>query len=502
MFIESKLFKAVLSFSLRVILAFILFIIPFIFLGVGNITAFIWIIGIEYGCNLIAFILSISYQRSEAQSKISWTILFILVPGGGAFIYFSGGMVPFWRKRKIKETELLENGLHNQINYAKNDKQLNKLFVDNYLIQNKPITYNNKIDFIFQGRNKFLQLFADLEKAESFINIQYFIMNDGIIFKQLEKILIKKQAEGVKIRILTDQLGSIATDDKTYDNLQAHGIKFAQFNPVRLAIVTGYANYRSHNKFVIIDNKIAYFGGLNIGDEYVGIVPKYGTWFDTHLRAEGDIVDQMNRQFQLQWRFTTGEVIINQEQNYPVLNETLPIQLFTDGPQYNHSTMLDNFITLLAGAKDKVIISSPYLVFPSFVLKAFDEAIKRGVKIEIITIGLADKNTAYLASKYYAERLVRRGVKVYRMENIFNHSKFFLFDQEMAIVGTSNLDYRALYLHFETDLLIEDISTVNRLTEVFEEWKTLSYELTNSSKNWNIFDRISFVFWKLFSPIL
>ncbi len=479
-----------------------LFVLPFIFLGLGKQTIAFSLLGLEYGCNLIALVLSISYRRSEIQSKISWVVLFLIFPGGGALIYFSGGMVPLWRKNKLKKTELLESEIHNQIVYAKNNRKINQLFFENLSFQNKPITYNNELKFLFQGRNKFSQLLIDLETAKKFINIQYFIINDGIIFKKIEEVLLKKKKEGVEIRILTDQLGSIATSDKTYKNLQDHGIKFAQFNPIRVTITSGYANYRSHNKFVVIDNKIAFFGGLNIGDEYAGIVPKYGTWFDTHLRVEGDIVDQMNRQFQLQWRFTTGEIITNQEQNFPLISKILPLQLFTDGPKYEKSTMLDNFLTLLANSKNKVLISSPYLVFPSVILNAFEAAIKRGVQVEIITIGLADKKTAYYASKYFAERLVRRGVKVYRMENIFNHSKFFLFDQEMAIVGTSNLDYRALYLHFESNLLIEDITAVNELKVVFEEWKKLSYEVTGNSKNWNLFDLLCFTFWKLFSPML
>ncbi len=460
-----------------------------------------------YFINLICFLIVLNYKRSDIQSKISWSILLLFLPGAGALLYYVGGYAPIRRKRSLKKISNLENGL---FKISDSDKELFKnyhpLFKENFVYQQKPITIGNQIRSLNNGGETFKQIIKDLEKADKFINLQYFIINDGIIWKKIEAILIKKHKEGVKVRVAVDWIGCIQTKNKTFRGLKKSGIDFIQFNKPPLLFWNGALNWRNHNKFLIIDNKVAYFGGLNIGDDYASLYAKYGIWFDLQFKVQGPIVDQINKQFIIEWKKATHKDISDDAtmniKHLKNANWEDPIQLFNDGPQYNETTFLNNLISLIKNSKKSISIITPYVIIPNKLELALEDAINRGVEIRLITIGRADKKIAYNIGKLYVERLVERGVKVFRMENAFIHSRIFVFDDKLSIVGTSNLDYRAIYLHFETNFLVESISFNDKLTKIFNSYIENCYIENIQESNWGFFKIFCWKIAKILSPIL
>lgn len=410
------------------------------------------------------------YKRSDFQTKLSWTFL-LLFPATW-FFYLRGGYILWWNREKIKKSFLLENSL----------------------ISSK--SNNSKIKIFYESKEKFDSLINDLKRAKEFINFQYFIINNGIAWNKIKPILIERKKAGVEIRILIDDVGNVQTAKSSYKELLDIGIPIIRFNEVKWWKITGIANYRSHNKFVVIDNKVGYMGGTNIGDDYLSLYPKYGYWIDLHLRAEGEIVYDFNSQFITQWFLETGETIA-QEKKYPVETQ-LDIHMYSDGPQYDQSIFLNHLLKKIKLAKTKIKIVTPYFIIPNVLMNELRKAVKRGVNVEIITAGRADKITAFWMSFYYSDIAISNGIKIYRMNNIFIHSKFNLID-DTVILGTSNLDYRAFYFHYENNCIIKDSFICEQLNDFFEKYKENATLMINSSINWNISKKLKNIFVRLVS---
>ncbi len=459
-------------------------ITPFLFLP-ENFDFFLIIYGIYYFLNLIFLIDVYRNKRSDRQSKISWTVI-LLLPLPMFFFYILSAKLFFYQKKIITKSLPLENVENTEINI-----------------------FQEKIDILVTGTEKFTDLIHELEHAKESIDIEYFIINNGIIWNKIKTILLNKAEENVKIRILTDYMGNIQTNDSSYKELRNHkNISFVIFNKVNPLFSTGFDNLRNHNKVVIIDNNIAYFGGLNLGDDYAHMYSKYGYWYDLHYKTFGALTLEIKKKFLFDWnRFSNEsfsleneeEKLLKKKKTLKVNSDIKPyeINFISDGYDQQNPNFLLTFIHEVDNAKETIKIISPYLVFPKNLMDAFKRAIKRGVKIEIITTGIADKKTAYFVSHYYANELIDNGIVVYRANNFFVHGKQYIFDNKNIIIGTSNLDYRALFLHFEYNFLIKKNQSFidENLIRVWEP--LLKYSLIEAKTNHK---RLRFLI-KFISPI-
>ncbi|BDV02144.1 MAG: cardiolipin synthase [Candidatus Hepatoplasma vulgare] len=450
---------------------------------------------------LAAFFLYDLYSKNHTskQSKITWTIVLIFIPFFGVLFYYLAGYTNFKIKKKLKKLFILESEIAEGNSYSEPKEIILPFVNENLNFQNRKIITNSDFIIYNNGSKKFNALINDFKNAKSFINIQYFIINNGIVWKKIEEILLKKAKEGIKINILTDYFGSVQTKDSTFDLIRKEkNIKFKIVNPTKTFLSGGHLNFRAHNKFVIIDNKIVYFGGMNLGDDYVNLYPKYGAWLDLQIAFKGEIVNEMNNHFINQWYFWTGEKL--EKAKLTKVKRETNIQFFSDGPNFEESSFLNYFLKLIKISKKQIKIVTPYVVFPREIFDELRKAKKRGVEIELITAGRADKKTAYEIGKIHLRRLLNIGVKVYRMDNMFIHSKFFLFDDNNLITGTTNLDYRAIYLHFESNLFIHDENIYSSLNNVFNLYKEHAMKIEIHEYN-NIFYSLKAPIYYFLSPM-
>jgi len=263
--------------------------------------------------------------------------------------------------------------------------------------------------------------------------------------------------------------------------------------------MTGKANHRNHDKLIIVDNKVAFTGGLNIGDDYSHLYSKYGFWNDLHFKLEGEIVSEMNKKFILDWFDNTKEKL---ESPKTQEEKGKNIGLLMDFPYLEEKTFFDKLINLINNSSESVKLITPYLVVPNEIMNALINAVNRGVNINIIITGKADKKTAYIAAKYYSEKLSSYGIKVMKTENFFMHSKAYIIDGKYSLFGTSNIDYRALFHHYETNFITDEKEISNQLTDYFNEVAKRSYLVEKKSINWNLFDVLVWWVVKITSPMM
>ena len=431
-----------------------------------------------YIFNFLAIFGVLKNKRTNNQNKFIWILTLIFAPGIGAYIYYSTSRIPKKMKKKYVDSKLLESELVS------------------------PNVENSSIKILDSGDEKFRLLFSKLEKAKKYINIQYFIITDGIIFSKLEKILLNKIEEGVKVKILYDYIGSGLIDISYFKKLINAGAEVREFGKINWFQTNGSDNFRNHNKIVIIDGEIAFFGGINIADEYVMIDSYFGDWYDTHFLLKGKIVKELNGIFITHW-FLETKINISNQFSYPKYNidsSYKKMELLVDSPYKNRPIFYKELIQQINNSKLSIKIITPYVVIPTSLRAPIRKAISRGVNIEIITIGKEDKKSAYYVGGFELDTLNDIGVKIYRTKEIFSHTKMYLFDDKKVLFGTTNLDFRALYLHFETNIFLESTSLID-FSNHFNMYKEKSIIHSSSRREWSFGRIIMYVFIRFFKGL-
>lgn len=436
-----------------------------------------------YITNLISLIVatSIILGNKKIESKIAWTIFVLFVPVVGFLFYIILGL-EYGRFKKYDKETLSEKDI-DKIVYGENiDKTygiIEKLgkrakiarLIDR--LDNNPISDNNKVEILNNGDKKYQILLEELKKAKEFIHFEYFIIKEGIIFEQIKEILIKKAKEGIEVRLLYDDFGCIDLSKKVIKELEKNGIKTSCFNKINFKLFRPSINYRNHRKIVVIDNKVGFTGGINIGDEYAHLDEYYGFWRDTHLLIRGSAVRDLNVIFIKDWYHTTGELLVDKK--YIVeckeKGKKVPIQLVVDGPHNNVDVIRNTFVKLINEAEKRVWIATPYLILDHELSSALKIAAASGVDVRIIVPGLHDKGKkiVYKATESFFHELLEYGVKIYKYSNLFMHSKVLIVDDDVASVGTANFDYRSFDLHFEVVAILYSKVEVQKLIEAYED---------------------------------
>ena len=312
-------------------------------------------------------------------------------------------------------------------------------------------------------------LMQDLEKAERFIFMEYFIVEDDAAFRQLLDILVRKVAQGVEVRLMYDDVGSIGYVNLRFGHrLQKMGIQCQAFNPA-LPVLNLFMNHRDHRKITVIDGKVGYTGGYNLANEYFGYTHPYGVWKDTGLRLEGEAVRSLTATFLELWNVQSRE-----KENfgkYLDVYHSVPskgfVQPFSDDPLGDERAAENVYLNLISGSRNYIWFITPYLLITDEMSRALGLAAKRGVDVRIITPGIPDKKAVYRLTRSYYAGLVNQGVRIYEYSPGFCHAKQCLCDGEIASIGTSNLDYRSLYLHFENNVLLYDCPAVKDMETDF-----------------------------------
>lgn len=471
--------------------------------------------------------MSILLENRDPSKTLSWMMMFVLLPGIGIMIYvFSGRNIRKHKlfKAKTKSKNLNERQLFENLEVVKHIVNLQKKMLDEgelikdvspmkervirllFNLGQFPYTTNNKVEIYKDGNEKFARLLEDIEAAKNHIHLEYFIIKDGEIAEKVKKALIKKAKQGVDVRILYDDLACWRFKIKRdfLHDLKEVGVKYAAFLPTKFPLLGGQLNYRNHRKIAIIDGRVGYTGGLNIGDEYIGKKKKFGYWRDTHLRIEGIATHMLQMIFLIDWYLTTNEILTDED--FTPRIESLgdkAIQVVGTGPDSKWEDIHYAFFSAISQAKERVYIETPYFIPDESLLKAIKTASLSGVDVRIIFPSIIDHYAVNIASYSYFEEVLAAGGRVFLYQPGFIHSKMIIVDDEIASVGSSNIDLRSFMLNFEVNAFMYDKELIKEITDLFYLDQNNSKELLKENfRTRNIVVRLAESIARLFSPLL
>lgn len=422
-------------------------------------------------------VLYIINQWCNPSYKIVWSFLILNFPLGGLMIYYF-----FGRSKLMKRTRERLERVHGEIAefLPKNKEIEQEIYRKAKSIANQskyildwsdyPIYQNTATRYYACGEKMFPDMLEDLEKAEHFIFLEYFIIADGVMFQNILEILKKKVKEGVDVRIIYDDFGCITTlPHRYYEQMCAMGIKCVTFNPMQ-PIMSIIMNNRDHRKIFVVDGIIGYTGGLNLSDEYINKVERFGYWKDSGIRLEGEAVWSFTLMFLEMWNYI-NKTTENYSNYRPQLYQKQPfvsdgyVQPYGDSPLDKEKVGENVYMNIIAHARDYVYIFTPYLILDNEMLTYLRNAAKSGVDVRIVTPDVPDKKIIFWMSQSYYQRLLECGIRIYQYTPGFIHAKSFVCDDRIATVGSINMDYRSLYLHFECGVWMYDSSAVLKVKE-------------------------------------
>lgn len=431
-------------------------------------------------------------------NELPWIILILIFPLAGTFIY----ILVYRSVNKSKLLKHIQKEIKESSKYYQKDKNTTReineqkkdilKYLNNYL--NYPVSKNNQVKYYKTGEEFFPDYLEDLKSAKKYIFLEYFIIsNEGTMWTQILNILKEKAKNGVEVRVMYDDMGCLPLLPENYSKyLESLNIKCVVFN--KLKIFNGiFMNNRDHRKITIIDGKIAYTGGLNLADEYINKKTKYGYWKDNAIKLQGNSVWNLAIMFLTLWnsyhkedenylKFKTTDNLKIKPNGYLSAYASDPINGVLEGE--------DIYLNIINKAVNYVYITTPYLIIDTDMINALILAAKRGVNVKIIIPRIPDKKIVYELTKSYVKNLVDANVKVYTYSPGFIHSKIFVSDDHIATVGTINLDYRSLYLHFENGVYLENVKEIEDILEDVNVILTTSHLLTTKETNYNIFRKL------------
>jgi len=411
---------------------------------------------------LIDVIFLVSKNKSSSFT-IAWLLIILTLPVFGHVLYFlwGRGASRGWRSNRMKAAIARGMSFLSKDNdvYAELEAvHPMRKRISGYLYRkNFPLYKNTKSEYYPLGELQFEAMLKDMEKAKKFIFLEYFILNSGEIWNKFEELLIRKAEQGVEVRLMFDDLGSIVTaPDNLIKRLGSRGIQAQRFSPVHRYVSQLYINYRNHQKITVIDGNVGYTGGANLADEYANIYPKHGHWKDTGIRLEGDAVWSLTVAFLQMW-----ECESNEKSDYEAYRPAYSCdgqgfyQPFSDGPVNNPDNPAEvMYRTIINNAKDYVYITTPYLVIDNTMMEALCTVALGGTDVRIITPKIWDHWYVHMVTQSNYGELLKAGAKIYEYTPGYIHAKTIISDDDHAIAGSINMDYRSFYLHFENGVWI------------------------------------------------
>ena len=434
----------------------------------------------------IIVVIYITNNSTHLSADVMWIIIILIFPVPGTIIYFLlfTNLLPSRTYRNLKDTynEALiyyPNNRHILDELVKKDKDISGQFkyIDNYA--NYPFYDNSSIEYYPSGEDGYPEILKELKKAKKFIFIEYFIIKEGEMWDSILEILEDKVKQGVDVRVIYDDLGSFTSLSAFYQKtLEKKGIKCIPFNRIN-PVIGSIANHRDHRKILVIDGKVAFSGGINISDEYINLIHKHGYWKDNVIKIKGDAVWSYTVMF-----LTHFNALRHTDDDYFKFRAK-PRKIDGDGyiapygetPLDSETVSQNIYLNIINEAKKYCYIFTPYLIIDNEMVNALLLARKRGVDVRIVTPGVPDKKLVYSITKSYFKALIAGGIKIYKYTPGFIHSKVFVCDDTIATVGTINLDYRSLYLHFENGTYIYKASVIKDIKKDVLDTIACSHEV-------------------------
>lgn len=435
------------------------------------------VLAIIHVLNIAAIITVVFFQRKESSTRFAWILLLALFPVGGFLLYLFFGH-DYRRRERIgyseAATEEIQAYIDKQIEHTRGTRFADQRFVQlarlNLANGRAPLSDDNEVRIFNCGRDKFEALTADLKAAENYIHLLYFIFRTDGLGGEILDILTEKAEAGLDVRVVYDDIGNLAVSSRGFRRLQKAGGQVFRYSPMFTSLVS--ANYRNHRKLAIIDGRVGYIGGMNIGREYVEGRGRLSPWRDTHLRLEGSAVGAMEVAFLPDYVYAANQKGVSLDWNRflsPVHGSSgrTVVQLVTSEPQLGRYHIHDSYIKMITSARDYVYIQSPYLVPDKSLRDALRIALASGVDIRIMIPQHPDKIFVWYASLDYARFLSRLGAGIYLYQG-FIHSKVMIADDQALSIGSANMDIRSFFLSFEANALIYDEALAREQREQFQ----------------------------------
>ena len=447
--------------------------------------------------------------------KLAWTILILVIPIFGAIVYIIFGQSHMARKMRYdaekirrENKSLLQEKKEVREKIFREDPgvSIQSAYIRDYA--GYPLHAKTRTKYYPLGDEMFLDMLEELKKAKHFIFLEYFILHEGKMWNSILEILEEKAAQGVDVRLIYDDMGCVTTlPYRYYKTLQQKGIKCAAFNPIR-PILNIVLNNRDHRKILVIDGHTAFTGGINLADEYINEIERFGHWKDTGVMLKGEAVWNFTVMFLEMWTVITHVKTKFWDYNphafhpEPFTGDGF-VQPYGDTPLDNEIVGLNVYLNIINQARKYVYICTPYLIIDNEMKTALCLAAKKGVDVRIITPGIPDKKMVFLLTQSYYECLLESGVRIYEYSPGFLHSKSFVCDDEIASVGTINLDYRSLYLHFECSVWMyrsrAALQVKEDMDQTFEKCREITLDFCHGR---NICIRMLQSILRLFAPML
>lgn len=509
--------KNSLSGFLRVCLVALLTMVQFLLVALAP----FWLKGVTVYFYVILEIASIAVMlilingNGSPSYRMAWISIVLVLPIMGHLMYYLWGTT---RGRKKLDHYILHQIAYGNSYLECDEKKVQEFAaghpipgrMSKYLLsENFPLFEENDIEYYPMGEQAFEAIFEEMEKAERFILIEFFIVAEGALWDKMHEILLRKIKEGVEVKFLYDDFGAAIRTGKDFKKkLEAEGFEVGVFNPIHKYMAKLYMNYRTHQKIIVIDGRVGFTGGFNIADEYANLIERFGVWKDTGVKVAGSAVWGLTVVFLQMWdiSFEKTDKHVDYEK-YRVKTDGAKdaagqeayCHVLSDGPANNPTNPIENIYNMMIQYAGKYLyIMTPYLVIEDAMRDSLIIAARRGVDVRIITPAIPDKFNVNLLTKYNYGELLKNGVKIYEYTPGFIHAKGIL-NEEAAIVGTINMDYRSFYLHYENGIWMHGgramaqiradfTNTFSQSREVsYEEWKNRPLWMKIVQPVWNVF---------------
>lgn len=467
--------------------------------------------------SILALLILIGFLNRDNESpsyKIMWIVIIVIMPLFGVALYIQ---LKTTRGSK-RQRKRFQNIYYTSYKYLEQNPDtmevLNKFDggaanLSKYLTNTEkwPVYSDTTTTFLKDGEAYFNALFEELKNAKKFIFLEYFIIEPGKVWEEMFNILRFKAREGVEIKLIYDDFGCVDRfdDKKFFKKLINHGIDAVSFNRI-IPTLNTFSQYRDHRKIVVIDGKVAFTGGINVGDEYANVKKKYGHWKDTAVKITGAATWSFTVMFLNNWQASTKKAIdiskykVETEKSVKIKDFVQP---YGTGPITKSPIARNTFMKVISGARKYIYLTTPYFIIDHEMMQTLKLAALSGVDVRLIMPGIPDKKWVfYLSRSYYAE-LIKSGVKIFEYTPGFIHAKMIVTDDTTAIVGSTNFDFRSLYLHFEAGVIVHNSKTVSTIKQDVDGIMGSSHQITlRDVKQRKWYEKLSAQFLKFFAPLM
>ncbi len=469
-----------------------------------------YLISVGLGLILSLFIIS---NRTNPAYKMAWIVVILAFPifGIAFYLLFGGNRLSSRLKKKLKATErIMVTGQVQEPEVVEALMAQEPLAArqSHYMLTEArcPLYRNTQTVYFPLGDDCYPKMLEEMKKAENYLFLEYFIIEKGQMWDSMLEIMRERASAGVDVRLIYDDFGCVTRLPANYRRrLEEIGIKCCVFNPY-IPIMSARLNNRDHRKLLIIDGNVGFTGGINLADEYINAVERFGHWKDAGVMLRGEGVWSMTIMFLAMWEYVRGtrEYLENYRPEWEQDGQYHGyVQPYTDYPLDLEPVGETVYLSLISKAREHVYIMTPYLIIDNEMITALTSAAKSGIDVRIITPHIPDKWYAHTLTRAHYELLVEAGVRIYEYTPGFIHSKVFVVDGEYATVGTINLDFRSLYLHFENGVWMYDADCIGQIEEDFQKTFAISQEVTLEqcqATKWYV--RLGRAILRMFAPLL